>query len=70
MLPTDGLWHGAIYYLEPSSMIAQRLSEPGGEGGNPFFAFAAPSWEYLLWAGIWFAAVLAAGLVSFERREL
>jgi len=70
VMPTDGLWHGAIYYLEPSSVIAQRLSEPGGEGGNPFFAVAAPSWEYLLWASIWFVAVLVASLVSFERREL
>jgi ABC-type transport system involved in multi-copper enzyme maturation permease subunit len=70
VLPTDGLWHGAIYYLEPSSFIGRRLSEPGGEGGNPFFALTPPSWQYLLWAGVWFLLVLAAGLVSFERREL
>ena len=69
VLPTDGLWHGAIYYLEPSSFIGQRLG-PGGEGGNPFFAVTPPSWQYLLWTGVWFLLVLTAGLVSFDRREL
>ena len=70
LLPTDGLWHGAIYYLEPSSFIARRLSESAGEAGNPFFALAPPSWQYLLWTGVWFLVVLAIGLVSFDRREL
>jgi ABC-type transport system involved in multi-copper enzyme maturation permease subunit len=70
ILPTDGLWRGAIYYLEPSSFIAQRLSADAANGGNPFFAVAPPSWEYLLYAALWWVAVLGIGLVSFERREL
>jgi ABC-type transport system involved in multi-copper enzyme maturation permease subunit len=70
VLPTDGLWHGAIYYLEPSSFIVRRLSDEAGSAGNPFFATAPPSWEYLLWAGIWFVVVLGLGLLSFDRREL
>jgi ABC-type transport system involved in multi-copper enzyme maturation permease subunit len=69
VLPTDGLWHGAIYYLEPSSYLVQRLGS-GGLGGNPFYALTPPSWPYLLWTGIWFLLVLTAGLLSFERREL
>jgi hypothetical protein len=67
LLPTDGLWHAAIYYLEPSSYIDQQLS---GIQGNPFFAQTAPSGAYLAWAAIWFLLVLGAALVSFERREL
>jgi ABC-type transport system involved in multi-copper enzyme maturation permease subunit len=67
LLPTDGLWHAAIYYLEPSSYIAQQFS---GVQGNPFFALAAPSWPYLTWAALWFLVVLAGALISFERREL
>ena len=70
VLPTDGLWHGAIYYLEPSTFIAQRVADVTGSGGNPFFAVTPPSWQYLVWAALWFLAVLGAGLVSFERREL
>jgi ABC-type transport system involved in multi-copper enzyme maturation permease subunit len=67
LLPTDGLWHAAIYYLEPSSYITQQYSEVQG---NPFFTLTAPSWSYLTWAGFWFLLVLLAALVSFERREL
>ncbi len=67
VLPTDGLWHGAIYYLEPSTVITQRFADAGG---NPFYSSAPPSWSYLLYAVIWFAVVLGVGLFSFERREL
>ncbi|MGH9294430.1 MAG: ABC transporter permease, partial [Acidimicrobiales bacterium] len=73
VLPTDGLWHGAIYYLEPSWFIAQRTAEAAAGSGvsaNPFFALGPPSWPYLLWAGVWFLIVLGLGIYSFERREL
>ena len=31
LLPTDGLWHDAIYYLQPSSLIARHLAEAAGK---------------------------------------
>jgi ABC-type transport system involved in multi-copper enzyme maturation permease subunit len=69
LLPTDGLWNGAIYYLEPSSFISQSIAQdPRTEG--PFFAYAGPSWQYLTWAVIWLLLVGLLGLVSIERREL
>jgi hypothetical protein len=68
LLPTDGLWHAAIYYLQPPSVIAEHLSE-GGKG-NPFYAQGAPSSLYLLWVACWLVIVLIAGVISFERREL
>ncbi|HEU5416393.1 MAG TPA: ABC transporter permease [Streptosporangiaceae bacterium] len=68
VLPTDGLWHGAIYYLEPSAYLMTQLSQDGGQ--NPFFAAAAPAWSYLAWAGIWLVLILALGVLSFQRREL
>ena len=71
LLPTDGLWHAAIYYLEPPAYVVQQLAGGGGPGGaDPFFVSAAPSWPYLTWAGIWLILILLAGLTSFERREL
>jgi ABC-type transport system involved in multi-copper enzyme maturation permease subunit len=70
LLPTDGLWHGTIYYLEPSWWIGQQLSGPAEVQGDPFVASSAPAWPYLAWAGLWLLLVLALGLLSFERREL
>jgi ABC-type transport system involved in multi-copper enzyme maturation permease subunit len=67
LIPTDGLWHGAIYYLQPSAFTSGRLIE--GQVG-PFYAQTAPSWPYLLWVACWFLIVLLAGVLSFERREL
>ncbi len=68
LLPTDGLWHAAIYYLQPASLIAEQFG--AGGKGNPFVTQAAPSWPYLLWVVCWFGIVLAAAVVSFARREL
>jgi ABC-type transport system involved in multi-copper enzyme maturation permease subunit len=70
VLPTDGLWRGAIYYLEPQSFVAHQLGASSETNGNPFFAQAPPSWAYLIWVAVWFVAVLVAGIVSFDRREL
>jgi ABC-type transport system involved in multi-copper enzyme maturation permease subunit len=69
ILPTDGLWRGAIYGLEPHSFVAQQLTN-SPDAGNPFFAQSPPTWTYLLWVGVWFLAILGAGIVSFDRREL
>ncbi len=70
LMPTDGLWHGAMYYLEPPSFVTQQLADSPVGQGDPFLAIAAPAWPYLTWAGIWLVLVLVLGLVSFERREL
>jgi ABC-type transport system involved in multi-copper enzyme maturation permease subunit len=68
LLPTDGLWHAAIYYLQPSSLIAEHLAQGGQR--DPFYAQGAPSWPYLLWVACWLLIVLIAAVASFERREL
>jgi hypothetical protein len=64
LLPTDGLWHAAIYYLQPPSLLAQ------GGPQNPFAAQGAPSGAYLLWVACWFGIVLIAAVASLEQREL
>jgi ABC-type transport system involved in multi-copper enzyme maturation permease subunit len=69
VLPTDGLWRGAIYYLEPQSFVSQRLAN-SPDSGNPFFSQVPPGWGYLSWVGVWFLVVMVASLVSFRRREL
>ncbi len=67
VLPTDGLWHGAIYYLEPPSLLRAHSL---GQNENPFFTRSPPSWVYLAWVGVWFVAVLGAAILSFDRREI
>lgn len=69
VVPTDGLWHGAIFALEPRSYVALALTQRD-EQGNPFFATAGPTWSYLTWAAVWFVVVLGLSVASFERREL
>jgi ABC-type transport system involved in multi-copper enzyme maturation permease subunit len=71
LIPTDGLWHGAIFYLEPSDFLA--LARAGGRGaraGNPFFADAPlPLW-YMVAVGAWFLGVLGLANWSFAKRDL
>lgn len=68
LLPTDALWHGAIYYLQPASIITEHLDE--GTRSSPFYAQGAPSWPYLLWVACWFFIILGAAVAGFARREL
>jgi ABC-type transport system involved in multi-copper enzyme maturation permease subunit len=68
VLPTDGLWHAAIYYLQPPSLITQHLAQGGRQ--DPFYAQGAPSSAYLLWVACWFIIVLSAAVASFGHREL
>jgi ABC-type transport system involved in multi-copper enzyme maturation permease subunit len=65
VLPTDGLWHGAIYSLEPKTIVANAIGHV-----SPFYASSPPSWAYLVWCTVWVVAALVAALVVFERREL
>jgi hypothetical protein len=69
IVPTDGLWRGALYHLEPAIMLA------GGAGGrvaaaNPFLALDPPSLAYDLYAVAWVVAVLSLAIVSFSRRRI
>ena len=71
LLPSDGLWRGTIYALEPSVIIAGALGA-GGERAeaNPFFAATPPPTEFLLWSVAWVAGVLALATWSLSRRDL
>jgi ABC-type transport system involved in multi-copper enzyme maturation permease subunit len=71
IVPSDGLWRGAVFALEPVSVIA------GIEGGshsqaaaNPFFAPTGPPVAYIFWALFWGIAVFAVATWSFARREV
>ena len=71
LIPTDGLWRGVIYGLEPPVVLlmsAARNAE--AMRANPFFADAPPPLAFTAWAVAWVALVLLAGIALFRRREL
>lgn len=71
IMPSDGLWRGAIYALEPVSVIAGVLgSDRTQAAANPFFASSAPATAYLVWAAAWAVLVFGVAAWSFRRREV
>ena len=71
LIPTDGLWRGVIYGLEPPAVLllsAGRNAE--AMRANPFFAAAPPPAAFTAWAVVWVALVLLGGIALFRRREL
>jgi ABC-type transport system involved in multi-copper enzyme maturation permease subunit len=70
ILPTDGLWRGALYNLQPALLTAAAAQAVRLSGPNPFFVGAPPTTPYLVWAALWIVALLGLAVYSFERREL
>ena len=70
ILPTDGLWRGAVWSLEPSLVIAAQSQLGPAVAANPFFAAAPPPAAYVIWAIAWIAVMLALAIWSFRSREV
>lgn len=70
LLPADGLWRGALWSLEPTTLLAAAQAAGRAASGNPFFAPAPPPAAYELWCLFWVAAVLGVALWSFAGREI
>jgi ABC-type transport system involved in multi-copper enzyme maturation permease subunit len=70
VLPTDGLWRGAVYAMEPASVVATLRAAGPAAAGNPFGATEGPAAAFLAWTVAWFVLVIALTLWSFRRREV
>jgi ABC-type transport system involved in multi-copper enzyme maturation permease subunit len=70
LLPSDGLWRGTIYGLEPPAVVLLALGRGGPAALNPFFAGGPPPVEFLAWSAAWVVIVLALAVVSLSRRDL
>jgi hypothetical protein len=71
LLPSDGLWRGTIYSLEPPLVIAGAISGAGPDAdANPFFASSPPPATFLAWSVAWIVVVLALAIFSLRRRDL
>jgi ABC-type transport system involved in multi-copper enzyme maturation permease subunit len=71
VMPSDGLWRGAMFSLEPGAVIGGVLSTGRPEAAaNPFFAASGPPGAYLAWAVLWGVAIFSVAAWSFQRREI
>ncbi|HZB50038.1 MAG TPA: hypothetical protein VE547_13175 [Mycobacteriales bacterium] len=69
ILPTDGLWRGAMNAFQDPVALAQ-FGGPAVEGGFPFLSDAGLTVPYLLWVAVWVALVLGLAAQSLVRRDL
>jgi len=67
LLPTDGLWRGAMHAFQDPSALTQF--GPALDG-FPFLSEAPLTVAYLAWAVVWVAMVGGLAALSFVRRDL
>ncbi len=71
LLPSDGLWRGVIYGLEPPLVVLIAAGRaPDLVNANPFYAATPPPLVFVAWSIAWMALVLGAATWWFERRDL
>ena len=70
LLPTDGLWRGVVYHLQPREMLLLLDQAGPFTAAFPFVVEAPPPTSFLVWALAWFAVILGLAAVSFSRREI
>jgi ABC-2 type transport system permease protein len=68
LLPTDGLWRGAMHAFQDPSALVQFGGTDGG--AFPFLSVAPLTVTYLVWATVWVALVWAVAAASFVRKDL
>jgi ABC-type transport system involved in multi-copper enzyme maturation permease subunit len=68
LLPTDGLWRGAMHAFQDPSALVQF----GGQDAEafPFLSAASLTVVYLAWVAVWVAMVWGLAAASFQRKDL
>jgi ABC-type transport system involved in multi-copper enzyme maturation permease subunit len=67
ILPTDGLWHGAMNALQAPSALADMGQ---GAAAHPFLSALPVSPAYAVWVAVWLALALSLTATSFARRDI
>ena len=70
ILPTDGMWRGGVWALEPATIIATAQAAGPAAAANPFFSANPPELVYLAWTVGWIVFVLGVAVWLFDRREV
>lgn len=67
LMPTNALWLGASYHLQPQ--IMRQMSEVS-RGTNPFFATEPVAGWLIAWAAMLTVLAVLAGMWRFSKRDL
>ena len=67
LLPTDGLWRGAMHSFQDPSALLQMGP---GQQGFPFLSAAPLTATYIVWAVLWIAVIWGLTALSFQRRDV
>jgi ABC-type transport system involved in multi-copper enzyme maturation permease subunit len=67
LLPTDGLWRGAMHAFQDPALLTQFGA---ASDGHPFLSLAPLTGMYLGWAAVWVAMVWGLAAASFLRKDL
>jgi ABC-type transport system involved in multi-copper enzyme maturation permease subunit len=67
LLPTDGLWHGAMNAFQDPGAIGEMGP---GHAAFPFLSDASLTPAYLVWAAVWIAIIWGLTALSFARRDV
>jgi ABC-type transport system involved in multi-copper enzyme maturation permease subunit len=71
IFPTDALWRGALYALQPAVFGAVAANaNANGTVVNPISVTSPPPPALIAWACGWVVVVLAAGVAAFRARDL
>jgi ABC-type transport system involved in multi-copper enzyme maturation permease subunit len=69
LLPTDGLWRGAMHgFQDPSALI--QISGGADADAFPFLSAAPLTPAYLAWAAVWVVMIWGLAATSFLRKDL
>ncbi|TMQ89794.1 ABC transporter permease [Actinomadura soli] len=67
LLPTDGLWRGAMHAIQHPALGAGL---PQGFDGHPFLSDSPLTIAYVAWSCLWLGLILALAAIAFHRRDL
>ena len=67
ILPTDGLWRGAMHAFQDPSAIVEMGNDAQA---FPFLSVAPLTLTYLAWAAVWALMIWALASASFVRKNL
>lgn len=67
LVPSDAVWRGASFYVQPPTFLAAAASGPGS---IPFFSNTPLTTAFVVWAVVYPLVFLVGAILTFRRRDL